>query len=187
MVRRFYFTGQHTFSNRGCEAIVRSTVGLLKQQFGDIEVLVPSNDISWDSKQWPEADEYGVRFVSHYNPFYARYWQYLQRFQIRRFKQMVWPFPLSSELRTTFAGVDAVISIGGDNYSLDYGFPSLLMGVDQLAMEIGKPVVLWGASVGPFEKDKDFVPIIRRHLASMRLITVRESISEKYIFEKNRN
>lgn len=180
-MKRFYFTGHSTFSNRGCEAIVRSTVGLLKQQFRDIEVLVPSDDISWDNKQWPEAADYGVRFVSHYCPFYTSYWQYLQRFKICRFKQMVWPFPLSDELRKTFAGVDAVISIGGDNYSLDYGFPLLLMGMDRLAMEIGKPVVLWGASVGPFEKYKDFVPIIRRHLASMSLITVRESISEKYI------
>lgn len=180
-MKRFYFTGHNTFSNRGCEAIVRSTVGLLKQQFGDIEVLVPSNDTCSDSKQWPEAAEYGVRFVSHYYPFYTRYWQYLQRFKTRQFKQMVWPFPLSDELRKTFEGVDAVISIGGDNYSLDYGFPSLVMAMDRLAMEMGKPVILWGASVGPFDKDKDSIPIIRRNLASMSLITVRESISEKYI------
>jgi len=34
---RFYLKGQRTFGIRGCEAIVRSTVGVLRKEFGDIE------------------------------------------------------------------------------------------------------------------------------------------------------
>ncbi len=61
-MKRFYLTGQNNFGNRGCEAIVRGTVSLLSEQFGDIEVYVPSYDIERDSKQWPEAEQAGVRF-----------------------------------------------------------------------------------------------------------------------------
>jgi len=180
-MKSFYLTGHKTFGNRGCEAIVRSTVGLLKQQFGDIEVLVPSNDILRDSGQWPDAEVSGVRFVPDYSPSYTRYWVHLQRLPIRSLKQAGWPFPISRELRETFAGVDAVISIGGDNYSLDYRLPSLIMGIDKLAMDMGKPVILWGASVGPFEQEPDFVPAITKHLSRMRLIAVRESVSYRYL------
>ena len=62
-MKRFYLSGQRTFRNRGCEAIVRSTVALLKDQFGEIEVLVPSINIARDSEQWPDAADHGVRFV----------------------------------------------------------------------------------------------------------------------------
>ena len=35
-MKRFYLSGQRTFDNRGCEAIVRSTVDLLTEQFGEV-------------------------------------------------------------------------------------------------------------------------------------------------------
>ncbi len=47
-----YLTGQVNFGNRGCEELVRSTVDLLKNNIGDVEVFVPSFDEIRDSKQW---------------------------------------------------------------------------------------------------------------------------------------
>jgi len=58
-----------------------------------------------------------------------------------------------------------------------------LMGMDRLAMNLRKPVVLWGASVGPFEKVPDFIPAIRKHLADISLIALRESVSDAYVRE----
>ena len=72
-MKRFYLSGQRTFRNRGCEAIVRSTVALLKEQFGDVEVLVPSVNIARDSEQWPNAADDGVRLVRAYLPPPSRY------------------------------------------------------------------------------------------------------------------
>lgn len=180
-MKRFYLTGHYTFSNRGCEAIVRSTAELLREQFGDIEVLVPSSDIIKDHTQWPEADTCGVKFVPAYLPPINRYWVHLQQFPIPFLKKAGWPFPLPRWLRKTLAGVDCVLSVGGDNYSLDYLLPSLLMGLDRCAMNLGKPVVLWGASVGPFEKEPHFLPVIRRHLARMTFIAARESVTVEYL------
>ncbi|MCQ4263733.1 hypothetical protein CXK91_16495 [Stutzerimonas stutzeri] len=178
---RFYFSGQRTFGNRGCEAIVRSTVAMLNKKFSDVEVLVPSDDIARDEKQWPEAGQHGVRFVDAYLPAHTRPWTHLQRLPLPVLKQAGWPFPFPKKVRDEIQSCDAVLSVGGDNYSLDYRLPSLLMGIDRLAMDLGKPVILWGASVGPFEREPQFLPAIRNHLARMALIAVRESISYEYL------
>ena len=180
---RFYLTGQCTFGNRGCEAIVRSTVLMLNQTFGKVEVLVPSDDILRDKQQWPEASQQGVIFVEAYLPAHTKYWVHLQRLPFKFLKKAGWPFPFPKKLRDEINSVDAVLSIGGDNYSLDYRLPSLLMGVDRLAMNLGKPVFIWGASVGPFEAEPHFVPAIREHLANMTFIAARESITYSYLTE----
>ena len=181
-MKTIYLSGQNTFENRGCEAIVRSTVMLLRDRFGkDVEVLVPSSNIDRDKKQWPEAEEFGVRFVPAYMPWFARYWVNLQRLPLRFIKQSGWPFVMPGWLSEQIESCDLVLAIGGDNYSLDYRIPSVIMGVDKLAMDLGKPVVVWGASVGPFENESDFVPTITRHLSKMKSIGVRETFSYQYL------
>ena len=59
-----YLTGHYTLSNRGCEALVRSTVTLLRQHLDRPRILVPSSDIPRDSVQWPDAADEGVEFVA---------------------------------------------------------------------------------------------------------------------------
>lgn len=183
-MKRFYLTGQRTFGNRGCEAIVRSTVSVLRDTHGNIEVLVPSDDIARDSAQWPDAKDYGVTFVPAYQPKYTRYWIHAQRLPLPFLKRAGWPFPIARWFKEQIESVDAVLSIGGDNYSLDYRLPSLLQGMDACAMDMGKPVVIWGASVGPFERETYFVPAIRNHIARFEKVMVRESISFSYLTEK---
>ncbi|HEY1138603.1 MAG TPA: polysaccharide pyruvyl transferase family protein [Lysobacter sp.] len=183
-MKTFYLSGQRTFGNRGCEAIVRSTVALLRAQCGDVEVLVPSLDIERDRAQWPDAADHGVRFVRAYMPRIAGYWVHLQRLPVPFLKRARWPFPMPSWLRQQLAAVDAVLAVGGDNYSLDYRIPSPVMGLDRYAMDLGKPVILWGASVGPFDREPGFVPAVKGHLARMNFIAVRESASYRYLTEK---
>jgi len=183
-VKRFYLSGQRTFRNRGCEAIVRSTVNLLKDQFGDVEVLVPSVNIERDSAQWPDAEDCGVRLVRAYLPPPARYWVQLQSLPLPLIKRAGWPFPMPRWLRHQLESVDAVLAVGGDNYSLDYRIPTPIMSVDGWAMDMGKPVMLWGASVGPFEREPEFVEPVTRHLARMHFVAAGESMSHDYLIHK---
>jgi colanic acid/amylovoran biosynthesis protein len=183
-VKRFYLSGQRTFRNRGCEAIVRSTVALLKEQFGDVEVLVPSMDIARDSAQWPDAADHGVNLVRAYLPPPARYWVQLQSLPLPLIKRAGWPFPMPRWLRRQLETVDAVLAVGGDNYSLDYRIPTPIMSVDGWAMDMGKPVMLWGASVGPFEREPEFVGPVTRHLARMHFVAAGESMSHDYLVHK---
>lgn len=183
-MKKFYLTGHRTFGNRGCEAIARSTVGLLKDKFGEIKVLVPSDDIDRDKRQWPDADDQGVLFVPLYYPPLTRLWVQIQRLPLAWVKQMDWPFPTTSLLKKQLQSVDVVLSVGGDNYTYEGRLPSWIMGLNQIAMKLGKPVVLWGATVGPFDEEPLYLPKLREHLGNMALIAVRESVSEHYVIKE---
>ena len=148
-MKKIYLSGQRTFGNRGCEAIVRSTAQLIQQHFKNSQVIVPSDAPSRDRMQWPEAEDNSVIFVNGYFPDFARYWINLQRLPIPILKHAGWPFPFPSHVRNLLTDTDAILAIGGDNYSLDYKMPSLIMGMDRLGMKLHKPVILWGASVRP--------------------------------------
>jgi colanic acid/amylovoran biosynthesis protein len=180
-VKRVFLTGQESFGNRGCEAIVRGTVAMLRTLAEDVEVVVPSARPALDAAQWPEAADRGVRFVPAFKSVHNKYWRHVQRLPLRAAKRAGWPFPLGRGLKGELERADAVLSIGGDNYSLDYRLPSLLLATDAFAMDRGKPVVLWGASVGPFEAEPDFVPVVREHLRRMARVAVRESVSQAYL------
>jgi len=180
-MKTIYLTGQRTFSNRGCEAIVRSTVAAIRKVSPTMNFLVPSDDIERDVAQWPDASKHGVEFVKAYMAPYTRPWVHAQRLPISWLKRIGWPFPFPYWFREQISSVDLVLSVGGDNYSLDYRLPSPLMGLDGLAVKIGKPTVLWGASVGPFEKEPAFVPAIQDHLSRFDLIGVRETVSYEYL------
>lgn len=180
-MKRFYLSGQRTFDNRGCEAIVRSTVDLLTERFGEVEVLVPTTDGDRDRRQWPEAASRGVRFVRAYLPMQGRYWVQLQRLPLPLLQGARWPFAMPAWLGEDLSGVDAVLAVGGDNYSLDYRIPSPIMAVDRFAMDMGKPVILWGGSVGPFDRVPGLVGPMTRHLSRMRHVAARESVSYDYL------
>ena len=48
-MKTIYLTGHRNFNNRGCEAIVRTTIKLLKQHDKTLKFIVPSNNINQDS------------------------------------------------------------------------------------------------------------------------------------------
>jgi colanic acid/amylovoran biosynthesis protein len=180
-MKRLFLTGQDSFGNRGCEAIVRGTVAMLRTVAEDVEFVVPSSIPELDQAQWPEAADHGVRFIPAFKSVHNKYWRHLQRLPLPALKRAGWPFPLGRMLKDEIDRADAVLSIGGDNYSLDYHLPSLLMGIDGYAMDRGQPVMLWGASVGPFEAEPVFVPVVREHLRRMVRIAARESVTHAYL------
>lgn len=178
---RIYLSGQRTFGNRGCEAIVRATVALMREHVSSAEFLVPSTDPARDGRQWPGAAEQGVHFIRAWQPRHGRWWVRLQRLPVPMLKRARWPVPPPAWLRRQLESVDAVLAIGGDNYSLDYQLPTPVMAVDAWAMDMERPVALWGASVGPFDREPHFIDTVAAHLARMHLLAVRESISEAYL------
>lgn len=180
-MKRFYLNGIHSLENRGVDAIVRSTAALLKEQFGEIALFFPSKSIDLDQSLWPDSQRDGVYFIKSYSPFYSTLWQFTQRKVGTFLPNLLWPFPFPQKFITLLQPIDLVLSVGGDNYSSDYGFPSLLIGIDSLAIKLNKPTILWGASIGPFSKNKNIEKIMAKHLSNMSLITVRETLSEEYV------
>lgn len=179
---RFYLSGQRGFDNRGCEAIIRSTVGLVRERFPDAEFLVPSDDLELDRRQWPDAVDQGVRFVPSHPPSFVltQIWtRALDRVGI--LAPLVLRMPTKRALVDDIRSCDAVLSTGGDIYSLDYRAPARIATIDAIAMRLGKPVFMWCASVGPFEKAPALSRVLVRHLSRFSRIYVREDISLDYL------
>jgi colanic acid/amylovoran biosynthesis protein len=179
-----YLTGQNNFGNRGCEALVRSTIDVVREQIPDATFIVPSLNIGLDSGQWPDASAYGVRFVPN-GRIPSRFIQWNRVCsRLPMLTRFGWPgLRGSDELPPGFCEADAVLSIGGDNYSLDYDLASLayFVAVADAGLARGIPVFLWGASAGPFNA----IPGVERHMAEhlrrLTRVTIREAHSVAYL------
>jgi colanic acid/amylovoran biosynthesis protein len=183
-MNRFYLSGQNNFGNRGCEALVRSTLELLKTVFDEVEVLVPSYRPDLDAKQWPDAEKSGCRFVRAMPyPTELKAWGRARKL-FPFIKHLFLPnYPLPKDIESDIASCDALLVIGGDNITLDYGIESLLWHIRfaQHAQRLGKKVMVWGASVGPFSSEPGIEEFTAKFLSSIDCVTVRETISQKYL------
>jgi len=184
MPKTFYLTGHNNFGNRGCEALVRSTVLAVRSVLPDARFLVPSADIPRDAAQWPEAAAEGVELVPVPEvPWWLNKWGGLC-LRLPAVAGLPWPRLPSDGLDARYIDrADMLLSIGGDNYSLDYGVASMayFVAVAELAVSRGKPAALWGASVGPFDRMPAVQRHMARHLRRLSFVSVRESRSIGYL------
>ena len=75
---------------------------------------------------------------------------------------------------------DVVISVGGDNFSDDYGGPGRYFEALALAKKAGAKTVIWGASIGPF-RDEQAAQGWAQLMKQVDLITVREKLTLAYL------
>ena len=164
--------------------MVRSTLELLQAEFGDVEVLVPSYRPDLDARQWPDAEKNGCRFVRAMPyPRELKIWGRIRRL-LPLIKNIHLPhYALPVDIDKDIASCDALLVIGGDNITLDYGIESLIWHIRfaQHAQRMGKKVMVWGASIGPFDSEPAIERFAADFLRSADCITVRETISQRYL------
>ena len=80
-------------------------------------------------------------------------------------------------------GVDTVLSIGGDIYTLreNRTFDAAVPKFGDAALRRGVRYVLWGASIGPFTSNAAAERFFRAHLSRVSLIAAREPRSIAYL------
>jgi colanic acid/amylovoran biosynthesis protein len=185
----FILAGNGPYDNRGCEAIVRGTVKILREHFTDPQFLCISHfqdDQELRSQIALETDR-AIRHVSSYRLNRKQAiravgtpdsWAYFFRlmFHLRSLKYQVY-----REMLPCLNEAAAVLSVGGDNYSLEYGKPFLHTDLDDLVLERQKPLVIWGASVGPFDKIPEYERFMIGHLKKITGIFARESVTVDYL------
>ena len=181
---RLYLTGHVGFGNRGCEALVRTTAQIVRRWRPQARLSVPSLDANADRRLWPEAETHGVDFVpAPPVPLKLVPWARLVR-SVPAAAALRWPSREGERgLLRELERCDGVLSIGGDNYTLDYGLCSLaaFVGVAEAALRRRQPVVLWGASVGPFTPEPGVERRMQDHLSRLSAITVRDGNSADYL------
>lgn len=172
---KFLLVGHGGFSNRGCEAIVRTTILLLKQFFPDSVITLTSFEAEEDRKKLNGE----VRVVAAQND---AIWHFLTpSWFLRKFCSLCAPkyleklsyLPIEKEIKRS----DVVLQIGGDNFTSDYErFPEYYFKLNEIAKKHKKILIIWAASVGPF-KENSKVDYAIRNLKTVDLITIRESAS----------
>ncbi|MFY7739037.1 MAG: polysaccharide pyruvyl transferase family protein [Flavobacterium sp.] len=162
--------------NRGCEAILRTAVDLIKAKNPNAIVNVASFDAETD-KEIPlidtlyatpqnEISKYSISgFISALKIKFQNDETYYQRY---KFKKIIDLIPEH----------DVFLSIGGDNYC--YGEQPWIYEVDRLIKKAGKKLVLWGASIG----DEDLSEPKIADLKSMDLVLARESLTYAILKDK---
>jgi polysaccharide pyruvyl transferase WcaK-like protein len=179
----FVLAGNGPYDNRGCEAIVRGTVEILRQHFDKPKFVLISNCRSNSQFKQQKAEETDKDIIHiktigaqrRYEP--AWFVQTGLRFIYPRLR----PYIIYREILPYLERTKAVLSIGGDNYSLDYGKPKLFTDIDDLVLEKKKPIIIWGASVGPFKKLPVYEKYIIEHLKTVTGIFARETATVEYL------
>lgn len=179
--RKFLLVGNGSYQNRGCEAIVRGTMAILRREFG--------SDIRADAGVYADARELLQQNTLESDPAVSSFGL---KQGGRRWSTTWWAMQVNRRLGTSLAAQHGpleryikqggiALEVGGDNYSLDYGIPETFLSMDRYLQSRGVRMVLWGASVGPFDAEPGFAPRMFDHLRTFAGIFVRESESLEYL------
>lgn len=166
--KRFVLFGHGGSFNRGCEAIVKTTVEILKDSIKDeLSISLISTrsyeDMVSEVKENCSIINYEIPRKYSIKWFCLKVISYISRglgFKLFNHK-------IISEIKKS----DVMISIGGDNYC--YGEPVRYYDIDNISKKNNKKLVLWGASVEP----SMLTPRKCKDLSCFDLIVARESIT----------
>lgn len=168
----FILDGNGPVLNRGCEAILRSTLAILDRTFGECRYINSpgSGPTEFDSATVRRPDLVHLPLSSQKRG--SRIQRLLNRISERR---EVLPF------HSFLHDAAAVLALGGDNLSLDYGPPTRFFGAIESVIRAKSPMVVWGASIGPFtsapDLERKYIGLLKR----VSLICVRETATQAYL------
>ena len=171
------------YENRGCEAIVRGTIEILKNYYNNpsfLSISIFENQEQFKKQCYEEYDKSITHKQVNTNPKIFSP-QFILQFVQRRLAPEKYIYSVFKELFPAIKEAEAVLSIGGDNYSLDYGIPIWFTDLDDLVLKEKKPVIIWGASLGPFDRLPEYEKYMKKHLQNITGIFARESATIKYL------
>jgi len=175
--------GNNFDSNRGCQALRLTTQMILDRylpEYSRLHANIFHNDDPQFSIHEPDNHSAGQLWETSHRglpSFYPWGARVLASRVLERFPPM--------KVHRALDDAVALLALGGDNLSYDYGFLATLLFFSPLhaAIHRGDPTIVWAASIGPFSSrpkwEKRFADILRR----IDLITVREPVTQDYLDE----
>jgi colanic acid/amylovoran biosynthesis protein len=177
----FILAGTGPYQNRGCEAIIRGTAKILRNDFIDPSFLILTITQETDfGLQCRNEKDAAITHKKMNTDQYFKKRSFLQKL-IFRSDETQKKNLLCKEMIPYIDDALAVLSIGGDNYSLDYGIPKLFTDLDDVVLGKKRPIILWGASVGPFDALPEYEQYMVHHLRKVTAIFARESATVDYL------
>ena len=158
--------------NRGCEAIMLSTYDLVRTAFPDATFINATQKGQRDSS----VDYLKLENLVHRpHPGKGLTTDFLGWQFAKRFRGCAWSF------ERFLPQSDVVMSLGGDNYSMDYDAIEKHLGSNDRVVRAGKKLVIWGASIGPFETGSKIEDWSRRSLSECHAVVIREHLTQDYL------
>lgn len=182
----FILAGNAGYYNRGSEAIIRGTVRILREHYDSPKFLCVSH-FKTDEQFREQAASEKDKSIVHKKMYSAnKRFDYL--WFLTKSLGVVCPDAVKhvvyKELKFYLPDAKVVLAVGGDNYSLDYSAnPKTCTDLDDLVVNNGKPLVIWGSSVGPFSKKPDYEKYMINHLRKVHIFA-RETETIKYLASK---
>ena len=173
-----FLIASNTCRNKGNEATVKAIINGMRELQGNAHFTVLSEDPDYDvfcSFENERVSFLADRFVKVYFgplPFLPNCWDY-------RLIDRLHFSPAIRKSMEAFKQSDAVLSTD-DIFSSAYGSLSEHLVKLNIAASLGKPTMLLGHSIGPFETGADYSAFTKT-MGHVRLITARESITFKYL------
>lgn len=159
--------------NRGCEAIIRTAVKLLKTDDRIKTIALSSADPNSD-RIIPNIDVLHLDKNSTIDKFSPT--GMISAIKVKFFKDERFAYQkIHESIIKLIPQYDLFLSIGGDNYC--YGEQHGIYEIDRQIKKAGKKLVLWGASIGKEDLSKQKV----KDLKSFDLILARETLTEKIL------
>ena len=185
----FIIAPNGSYQNRGCEAIVRGTVKILREHFTNprfVSLSIFQSEKQYREQCQSETDNDILHLSSRRldkkevleHLWRPKVWTGVFQHIFNRKAMYSWVY---GDMLPYLKNASAVLSVGGDNYSLDYGIPAQFTALDDIVYERGKPNILWGASVGPFSALPDYERYMQGHLNRFTGIFARESVTINYL------
>ncbi len=186
---QFILAGNGSYENRGCEAIVRGTLKILRAYYDNPRVICISrfeSDEQYTKQCQHETDDAILHLATRKldkKELMKNFWKpkILDggfKYFFKRDAFYSWSF---GDMLPYLNEAKAVLSIGGDNYSLDYGVPRAFTALDDLVRTRGKPIIIFGASIGPFYAMPDYERFMGAHLRKVTGIFAREMATIGYL------
>ena len=178
-MKHILINGHQSFGNRGCEALVRSLVILLRERFGPVIIYVPSSNPILDAQQYPDHVKDGVEFIPFLYPYWLKVWTHIQKLPFKFLKFWHPKFHVPDYYSSILKNTDIAISLGGDMYTYEGKLPTWILWLDKLALKRDIPVYLVGSTLSDFSEVSGYSDYLRSHFCKFSGIAVREEISLK--------
>lgn len=184
----FILAGNGSYNNRGCEAIVRGTAKIIRNFYENPSFLCITQYTKDETNKGQfkkQLDNEIDKHITHKRTMVCRSISDINWIANRlktklSFNADIYDY-IYKEMYPYISNSEAVLSIGGDNYAIDFGFPKMVTRLDEIVLKKRKPLIIWGASVGPFDKVPEYEKYMANHLPKVTAIFARETVTANYL------
>ena len=169
MDKKFLLYGHGGAYNHGAEAIIRTTVDLVKSRYPDSEIILSTHFKEQDLEYNLPVDTYcerDLKYVSLDKCSHER----------GKYDNLIYKSTIEKIKKDTIC-----LSVGGDNYC--YENWHRWKNIHEKAVEVGAKSILWSCSIEPSLITNEMLDTLKTH----HLITVRESHTYKALLEYGLN